>query len=188
MSHFDSVIDPLIAAEGYAKEDEHEPGGISIFGVSLVTFRKYHNDNNITKDEMRTRLTHPDQAKPIYRWEYWDKFNGDSLESEMVAHVYMDQAANRGVPGFKELLANCLNKWFGGSFYADLALFQHMNNAVNQIPEKKFVRRFIADAQHSYRVMAFKKLKDGKYKSLEEAEEALRVWTVRTHNLLKLLE
>lgn len=187
MSHFDKVIEPLLLAEGGAKEDDQEPGGISIFGVSLVTYREFKGDAAISKEQMKAELTSPDQAKPIYRWLFWDQFDGDSIASEMVAHVYMDQAANRGVEGFRNLLRTCLT-WPGryGIYFPEEVGFPEMNATVNTMPEKAFIRRLIADAQHSYAEIADRKFKDGK-QTWEQSRETARIWRVRTHNLLKLL-
>lgn len=181
--HFDAVIEPLLDAEGGLRIHEQEPGGASNHGISLVTFRKFQNNPDLQIQDLAL-LTRED-AKPIYRQLFWDQISGDSIASPLIAKLHFDQVANRGVEGFRNLLVSCLNQRFGQTF-AFNAPFEALNVAVNSLPEREFFRRLLADAQHSYREIAFNKVTSGKW-SLDVAKETLRIWMIRTHNLLKLL-
>ena len=181
--HFLSVIEPLLDAEGGMRIHEQEPGGASNHGISLVTFRKYHNNQalQITDLALLTR----EEAKPIYASLFWTPIDGDSIQSKMVAKLHFDQAANRGVEGFRELLVNCLKGRFN-QVVDRTTPFAKLNELVNAIPEREFFRRLLCDAQHSYREIAFRKQLAGLW-SEQVANDTLKIWMVRTHNLLKLL-
>lgn len=183
MSHFDAVIEPLLDAEGGLRIHEQEPGGASNHGISLVTFRKFENNQNLQIADL-AGLTR-EGAKPIYKALFWNPIDGDSLKSVLAAKLHFDQAANRGVEGFRTLLINCLNSRFKCSF-PEGTDYAKLNEVVNTIPEREYFRRLLADAQHSYVKIAFGKLTSGKW-SVAVTNETLRIWLIRTHNLLKLL-
>jgi lysozyme family protein len=82
---FDEAFDLLIDHEGGYVNHPNDPGGETKFGISK---RAYPNEDiaGLTLD----------RAKVIYKRDYWDKVEADSLPSEIRFDVF-DVAVNSGV-------------------------------------------------------------------------------------------
>ncbi len=82
---FDEVFDRLIGHEGGYANDPNDPGGETNWGISK---RSYPNVDikNLTRD----------QAKEIYRRDFWNRINGDKLYDGVAFQVF-DFAVNSGI-------------------------------------------------------------------------------------------
>jgi len=85
MSNFSTAVNLILDHEGGYVNDPKDPGGETKYGISK---RAYPNINikDLTKE----------QAKDIYKRDYWDKVRGDFLPFP-VAVVAFDIAVNMGV-------------------------------------------------------------------------------------------
>jgi lysozyme family protein len=82
---FDEVINIILEKEGGLVNNPKDPGGLTNFGIA----QKYYPNvdiKNLTRD----------QAKVIYKTDYYDKVHGDQLP-EMVRLAVVDCAVNQGV-------------------------------------------------------------------------------------------
>ncbi len=88
MADFDKAIVKTLAHEGGAKftDDPDDPGGATKYGISQ---RAYPNLDirNLTEQ----------QAREIYKRDYWDRVRGDDIESQAIAENIFDTAVNMGV-------------------------------------------------------------------------------------------
>lgn len=89
--NFDKAFGIVIGFEGHPTNDPKDPGGFTIWGLA----KKYHP--NIDKD------TTLDEAKKIYKAEYWDAMKCDTLSYPMDIAVF-DCAVNPGIGACKEIL------------------------------------------------------------------------------------
>ena len=82
--------------EGGFSNDKNDPGGATKFGISQ---RSYPNVDikNLTLD----------QAKAIYRADYWDAIKGDELPDPL-SHLAFDAAVNQGVDPARRLMQEAL--------------------------------------------------------------------------------
>lgn len=82
---FDEVFDRLVGHEGGYVNDPNDAGGETNWGISK---RSYPNVDikKLTRDE----------AKEIYRRDFWGKINGDKLY-DGVAFQVLDFAVNSGI-------------------------------------------------------------------------------------------
>lgn len=82
---FDDIFDRLIGHEGGYVNDPNDPGGETNWGISK---RSYPNVDikNLTRD----------QAKEIYRRDFWDRIDGEGLQ-DGVAFQVLDFAVNSGI-------------------------------------------------------------------------------------------
>ena len=89
---FESVIGDLIRREGGYVNSKNDRGGETKYGIAK---RFYPNLDikNLTVD----------QAKAIYKRDYWDKIKADSLPGHL-REVAFDAAVNQGVPTAKRML------------------------------------------------------------------------------------
>ena len=86
MSHFDRVMAYILAEEGGYVNNPADPGGETKYGIS----KRAYPTANIAS------LTVED-AKRIYRRDYWDVLGLDAVEKYGPALVLMDCGVNQGV-------------------------------------------------------------------------------------------
>lgn len=88
MSDFVDAVIKTIAREGGAKftDDPDDPGGATKYGISQRAYP--HLDiRNLTEQ----------QAREIYKRDYWDRIRADEIESQLIAENIFDTAVNMGV-------------------------------------------------------------------------------------------
>lgn len=92
--NFARALKLVLAHEGGWSDHPRDPGGATMKGVTLATFRRYI-DKSATKDDLR-RIT-DEQIAQVYRRHYWNAVKGDELPSG-VDYAVFDFAVNSG-PG-----------------------------------------------------------------------------------------
>ena len=115
MAYFTQAYDRVMTVEGGYSNRAADRGGETYKGIS----RKYHPtwagwaildqyplpdkkgaDSNITLQGM---------VKDFYKVEYWDKFRGDEIRSQMVGEELFDTAVNMGLGTAIKFLQRALN-------------------------------------------------------------------------------
>jgi lysozyme family protein len=92
--NFDRALRLVLVHEGGFSDHPRDPGGATMKGVTLNTFRR-HFGSDKTVDDLRN-ITQ-EQLGQVYRSGYWDKCKGDELASG-VDYAVFDSAVNSG-PG-----------------------------------------------------------------------------------------
>jgi lysozyme family protein len=92
--NFDKCLQLVLVHEGGFADHEDDPGGATMKGVTLATFRRFFG-NDRTVNDLRN-ITQA-QLGTIYRAGYWDKCRCDQLPSG-VDYCVFDAAVNSG-PG-----------------------------------------------------------------------------------------
>lgn len=92
--NFDSALEHVLVHEGGWANHPKDPGGATMKGVTLATFRR-HYGQNMTKNDLKN-ITDA-QLKKIYRAGYWSKCKCDQLPAG-VDYAVFDAAVNSG-PG-----------------------------------------------------------------------------------------
>lgn len=92
--NFDLSLEHVLVHEGGWANHPRDPGGATMKGVTLATFRRHYGSNK-TKRDLRN-ITDA-QLKKIYRRGYWDKCKCDELPAG-VDYAVFDAAVNSG-PG-----------------------------------------------------------------------------------------
>jgi len=113
MADFQAAIEKVLREEGGYVNDPNDPGGETKFGISK---RQYpHVDI--------AALTR-DQAKQIYRDDYWDVIHGEQIESQPVADVIFDFGVNAGARLAAKVAQRLVNEttdgWIGPKTLAAL--------------------------------------------------------------------
>jgi lysozyme family protein len=85
---FDSAIAQVLKNEGGLVDNPADPGGLTNWGIAL------HENPDLTADQIRTMTR--DQAVAFYKTRFWDKIQGDSLDT-LVAFQILDFAVNAGL-------------------------------------------------------------------------------------------
>jgi len=88
MADFEAAVTKTIRREGgdAITEDPDDPGGLTRFGIS----KRAH-------PEIDPRNLTLESAKAIYRKDYWNPLEGDSITSQAIAETLFDTAVNMGV-------------------------------------------------------------------------------------------
>ena len=126
-STFDKAFNLLIRFEGGYVNDPDDPGSETKFGISK---RRYPNLDikNLTIE----------QAKEIYKRDYWDKFNGDNLPPR-VAIFLLQCAVNIGLKRSCILLQSATRRLLHSKLKLDGIIGPKTIAAVKQVPETQLL-------------------------------------------------
>jgi len=94
---FDRAIKNVLNQEGGYINHPADPGGETKFGISKRSYPDF-DIKNLTID----------QAKAVYKRDYWDKIKGDQLPDD-VSFVLLDIAVNMGVSQAVKLLQKAVD-------------------------------------------------------------------------------
>lgn len=86
MATFSKAITKVLKHEGGYMNDSFDYGGETNFGISKRAYPNLDIKNLTIED-----------AKAIYKRDYWDKIKGDQIECEELALNIFDMAVNAGV-------------------------------------------------------------------------------------------
>ncbi|MGD8590706.1 MAG: glycosyl hydrolase 108 family protein [Chromatiales bacterium] len=92
--NFASALKHVLVHEGGFANHPDDPGGATMKGVTLNTFRRHFGPGKTVED---LRNITQEQLAQVYRTGYWDKCRGDELPSG-VDYAVFDSAVNSG-PG-----------------------------------------------------------------------------------------
>ena len=128
MADFNLAIGATLEREGGAKlsDDPVDRGGATKYGISQ---RAYPNLDirNLTED----------QAREIYKRDYWDRVRGDDIQSQPIAENIFDTAVNMGVRSASRLAQQALD-----IDPADGIIGNQSLAVINQADEKMFIASY----------------------------------------------
>jgi lysozyme family protein len=94
MSNFDEAFNYTVANEGDTyTNDPNDKGGPTKFGITLATLSSYVGHQAIPRDVQNLTL---DEAKEIYKRDYWLKMECDQIRDKGVAMALFDIGVNFG--------------------------------------------------------------------------------------------
>lgn len=108
MANFDKSFDKLILTEGGYVNDPKDKGGETYLGISRVhhpdslmwplidNVKETYGTKEITKILKENDII-TNEARDIYKKDYWDRFDLDNVNNQKIAHEIFDDAVNRGV-------------------------------------------------------------------------------------------
>jgi lysozyme family protein len=98
MSNFDRAVDVVLFEEGGYVDDPDDPGGETIYGIT-------RRDHPALWANGRPSI---DQAKSVYREQYWNQVKGDDLPWPLCLFVF-DSAVNQGVSAAIRMMQRALD-------------------------------------------------------------------------------
>jgi len=101
LSNWESALAHVLESEGGWSDHPADPGGATMKGVTLATYREYKRNPHITKDELRN--ISDAELSDIYKKGYWDKCRCDDLPSG-IDYLVFDAAVNMGAGRSSKLL------------------------------------------------------------------------------------
>ena len=101
MADFEKSIEVILKHEGGFVNHPSDPGGATNKGITFALFKRYAKALSIlpTVDSLKNLTI--DQAKFIYREEFWDKMQGDQINDQQLATLILDGFVNMGFRALK---------------------------------------------------------------------------------------
>lgn len=101
MADFEKAIPTILKHEGGWVWHKDDPGGATNRGIIFSLFKQYAKSLDLppTVDALKT-LTE-DQAKFIYREQFWNAMHGDEINDQQLATLIFDAFVNQGYRGLK---------------------------------------------------------------------------------------
>lgn len=151
-------IEEVLKHEGGFVDHPADPGGATIYGVTLKTYQKYKRNPHLTVEDLKNITM--DEVHDIYKIGYWDPVKGDDLPGG-VDFVVFDMAINAGPGRAAKLLQDVLG------VVVDGIIGRNTIKAANQdYPERV--------------VTAYTKAREDYYRSLPHFPTFGRGWLRRT--------
>lgn len=104
----------VLMTEGGWSNNPHDPGGATMHGVTLMTFRHLIHPNATLRD---LRNISAAQLDTVYRLSYWSAIQGDALLNG-VDYAVFDFAVNSGPGRAARELQECVGAMVDGSIGA----------------------------------------------------------------------
>jgi len=93
-SSWGGSIAEVLASEGGYVEHPRDPAGATNRGITIAVFRAWRGNYRLGPKDLRELSE--EEARAIYRSEYWNAVQGDALPPG-VEHMVFDMAVNAGV-------------------------------------------------------------------------------------------
>lgn len=168
-STFDKAFQMILEHEGGFSDHKDDRGSWTMYGITRAEVSRYLG-HEASIDEVKALTI--DQAKEIYKKNYWDKLKLDEVKSDLLKLILFDQGVNRGtgtiVLKVQKLLGVSVDGVFGPVTLSKL----------NAQDPKQFAILFFKDAQKSYIEIV---------KRNPSQIVFLNGWINRTHKLLDMI-
>ncbi len=113
MADFETAVKLILKHEGGYVNNSSDPGGATNRGITFMLFKQYADALSLKKTLHDLMNLTEDQAKFIYREEFWDKMKGDQFKNQQVANIVFDGYVNMGGKALK-LLQKEVGAWVDG--------------------------------------------------------------------------
>jgi lysozyme family protein len=136
MADFEQAAEYVLANEGGLSTDRNDPGGTTKYGIA----QRWHPGVDVAS------LT-PDQAKQIYRTEYW-RFDG--VNSQRVANRLLDMSVNTSLARAVRFLQRALSGMVAGPVIVDGNFGNRTLEFTNAVEEQKLIDELKARMAYSH--------------------------------------
>ena len=103
---FQQAVKFTLSQEGGWADNPADPGGATMYGITLAVFRAWHHDPSAQPDDLRA--IQAIEVEAIYRALYWNPVEGAHLSAGLGLSVF-DSAVNLGVRRATMLLQAALD-------------------------------------------------------------------------------
>jgi lysozyme family protein len=129
MANFNDAIVKTLAREGGAKFTDipADKGGATKYGISQAAYPNL-DIRNLTEQ----------QARDIYKRDYWDRVCGDTIKSQVIAEAIFDTAVNMGPRTTSRMVQHILAIEPADGIFGAISV-----GVINKTAEKDFVPLFV---------------------------------------------
>jgi lysozyme family protein len=134
-NNFEHCLDLVLKHEGGFVHDKYDPGGATNRGVTQAVYDAYRKTRGRTAQSVK--FITDDELKAIYKFQYWDRVQGDYLPRGLDYAVF-DFAVNSGVGRASKYLQAVLGVAQDGVIGAKtLATIQSPRNTINALCDRR---------------------------------------------------
>ena len=135
ISNFDKSLELVLKHEGGFSDHPSDPGGKTMKGVTQAVYDAYRKTR--ARPVQSVKFITDDEVKAIYRFQYWDRVQGDLLPAGLDYAVF-DFAVNSGVGRASKYLQAVVGTPQDGVIGArTLAAIQSPTNAINALCDRR---------------------------------------------------
>ena len=142
INNYPAALKQVLKNEGGWADHPADPGGATMKGITIGTYRQWKSNPNITKEQLRA--ISDAEVYDIYRQQYWNKIDGDYLPSG-VDYAVFDAAVNMGVGRAAKLIQEAVG------VTADGVLGPKSLSAIQKADPKELIEKFSALKEAFYR-------------------------------------
>jgi lysozyme family protein len=143
--NFNLALANVLKSEGLWSDNPQDPGGATMKGITLETYRAWKRNPHITKEQLKAI---PDvDVYDLYKQEYWDKINGDNLPIG-VDYAVFDAAVNMGVGRASKLLQEAVG------VTADGVIGNGTLQAISKANTRSLLENFAAEKTAFYKSLS----------------------------------
>lgn len=103
MADFNKAIPIILKHEGVFVDHPSDPGGATNRGITFKLFKQYAKVLGLLPNIDALKSLTEDQAKFIYREQFWDPMKGDQFKDQQLATIVFDGFVNMGSRAIKLL-------------------------------------------------------------------------------------
>jgi len=142
INNYPTALKQVLKSEGGWSDNPADPGGATMKGITIGTYRQWKNNPNITKEQLRA--ISDAEVYDIYKQQYWNKIDGDYMPSG-VDYALFDAAVNMGVGRAAKLIQEAVG------VTADGVLGPKSLSAIQKANPKELIEKFSALKEAFYR-------------------------------------
>lgn len=106
-ANFNSCVSSILEHEGGLTNDPNDPGGITNWGISLRFLLDVEPTQHPSASTIQTMTK--EQAIQIYKQFWWDKYNYEMFDYQLIVEKVFDLAVNMGNREATKLLQRSIN-------------------------------------------------------------------------------
>jgi len=134
-ANFDECLKLVLVHEGGYANDPHDPGGETNKGITRKVYDAYRRTRG--RPIQSVKFITDDEIKAIYKFQYWDRVQGDLLPRGLDYAVF-DYAVNSGVERASKHLQGVLGVPADGIIGAiTLSAIRSPQNAINALCDRR---------------------------------------------------
>lgn len=112
-ANFNPAMETVFKNEGGYSNIPQDKGGATQYGISLNFLKSLGNSGDINHDgvvdERDVKAIQKDEAREIYKKEFWDKQGYGRIHNEIMAEAIFDLAVNMGGSTVNKLIQKAIN-------------------------------------------------------------------------------
>src|SRR5688500_17171483 len=151
MANFETAIELVLEHEGGYVNHSADRGGATNWGITEETLSRWRGQD---ADEDAVRTLTKEEAKKIYRKEYWDPMSLNWVDHQLCAELLFDQGVNCGVKTAALRAQGVINDFLASAGKPKILEDGHFGpksaKALNSLDPRLFALEFIKETQIAY--------------------------------------